>query len=148
MNKIIFTQIALVNLLFGMEDHISQLQWNQHVFGTWKMRKNHKPHSHSKFINHQKQCNRFSKRHIDIPKPKLDHTILIQELISLNNLRISGILSYREYHRSKGNILNKLYRCSIRKSPSKSLINLIVELDHNNGLNNREFIRIKNYLLK
>ena len=74
---------------------------------------------------------------------------MINQLYSLNEMRINGLITKNEYKRAKVNTMKKWNRCSIRNfdqiGNALQLLTTILETD---GLNEHEYNRLKISLLR
>ena len=74
---------------------------------------------------------------------------MIHHLYSLNEMRINGLITKKEYKRAKGNTMKKWKSCSIRKSNQiGNVLQLLTTVHETDGLNEREFVRLKISLLR
>jgi hypothetical protein len=74
---------------------------------------------------------------------------MINQLYSLNEMRINGLITKNEYKRAKVNTMKKWNRCSIRNldqiGNALQLLTTILETD---GLNEHKYNRLKISLLR
>ena len=74
---------------------------------------------------------------------------MIHHLYSLNEMRVKGLITNKEYKRAKGNTMKKWNRCSIRKSNQiGNALQLLTTIHETEGLNVHEYNRLKISLLR
>ena len=140
----------MITFLYGLPHPPSAtLQWNPNIFGNWTKVKKVHPHKYKIKSNNPIHCRLINQKQRRSFSPENRMTSKINQLYSLNEMRINGIITKREYKRAKGNTMKKWKSCSIRKSnQSGNVLQLLTTIHETDGLNEREFVRLKKSFLR
>ena len=138
----------MITFIYGLPHPPNNiLQWNPNIFGKWPKVKKVHPHKYkikskySLWIKNQKQRQSFS--------PENRMISMINQLYSLNEMRINGIITKKEYKRAKANTMKKWNRCSFQKSDQMgNALQLLTTIYETDGLNEHEYNRLKISLLR
>ena len=150
MLKFNITLFIMITFLYGLSHpQNTTLKWNQNIFGNWTKVKRGPPNKckimsikpiHCKLIN-QNQSRTFS--------PKTRIISMINQLYSLNEMRINGDITNIEYKRAKGNTIKKWNRRSSQKyDQTENALRLLTTIHETHGLNEHEYNRLKFSILK
>ena len=140
----------MITFLYGLpHPPNTTLQWNQNIFGNWTKVKKVHPHKYKIKSNKPIHCRLINQKQRRSFSPENRMTSKINQLYSLNEMRINGIITKREYKRAKGNTMKKWNRCSIRKSDQiGNVLQLLTTIHETEGLNDHEYNRLKISLLR
>ena len=123
----------------------NDLVWRSSIFRsprTIKLKSYNRPTSKVITVN---RCN-IKKRSVNYSNN--NHAYILQ-LNKLNEMRIKGVINNRDFKRKKGTIIKKWNRCYYDKNfEIDRALSLLEALYNQNGLNNREYSRIKKYILR
>ena len=150
MFKFSITIISILTFLFGNpHPPKTNLQWNPNIFGNWNKVKKVNTHQYKIRSNKAIFCGLKNQKQIRFFSPENKMKSMIQHLYSLNEMRINGLITKREYDRAKGHTIKKWKRCSIQKTNQiETPLHLLSLILKTNGLNEREYIRLKKSLLR
>ena len=125
------------------------LQWNKNIFGNRKGVHKIEKHSLNIKTNKNIHCRLKNQKQKRFYQPIHRMNSMIHHLFSLNEMRINGLITKREYSRAKSHTMKKWNWCSIQKpNHVGNSVHLLTAIHKNNGLNEREYIRLKKSLLK
>ncbi len=150
MLKFYITLFIMITFLYGLSHpQNTTLKWNQNIFGNWTKVKRGPPNKykirsikpiHCKLIN-QNQSRTFS--------PKTRIISMINQLYSLNEMRINGDITNIEYKRAKGNTIKKWNKRSSQKyDQTENALRLLTTIHETHGLNEHEYNRLIISILK
>ena len=140
----------MITFLYGLPHPPSAtLQWNPNIFGNWtKVKKVHQ-HKYKIKSNKNIHCGLKIQKQRRSLTPENRMISMINQLYSLNEMRINGLITKNEYKRAKVNTMKKWNRCSIRKSNQiGNALQLLTTIHETEGLNVHEYNRLKISLLR
>tara|TARA_Y100000031_G_C8168467_1_gene360540 strand:+ start:593 stop:1045 length:453 start_codon:yes stop_codon:yes gene_type:complete len=150
MFKFSITLFTILTLIRGIPNPPrTTLQWNQNIFGNWTKVNKVEKHSLNLISDKTIHCGLKNQKQKRFIQPTHRMKSMIQHLYSLNEMRINGLITNREYNRAKSHTLKKWNRCSTQKTNHVgNSVHLLTAIHKNNGLNEREYIRLKKSLLR
>ena len=143
MFKFNLTLLTIITFSYGItHPPRTTLQWNPNIFGNLKTVKKVSPHKNKIKLNQNIHCG--IKKQIRLFSLENSIKSMIHHLYSLNEMRVKGLITNKEYKRAKGNTMKKWKSCSIRKSNQiGNVLQLLTTVHETDGLNEREFVRLK-----
>ena len=150
MFKFNITLFIIITFLFGLPyPPNATVQWNQNIFGNWTKVKKVRPHKYKIKSNKTIHCRLINQKQRQSISPENRMISMINQLYSLYEMMINGIITMKEYKREKANTMNKWNKCSIRKSNQiGNTLQLLTTIHETDGLNEHEYNRLKISLLK
>ena len=145
MLKINFTLFIMITFLYGLSHPPNTtLKWNQNNFGNWTKVKKGPTNKNKIRSNKPIHCILINQKKRKTFSPEIRIISMINQLYSLNKMRINGIISNKEYKRAKGNTIEKWNKCSFRKhKQTGNALKLLTTIHETYGLNKHEYNRLK-----
>ena len=135
----------MITFLYGLpHPPNATLQWNPNIFGNWtKVKKVHQ-HKYKIKSNKNIHCVLINQKQRWSFSPENRMISMINQLYSLNEMRINGLITKKEYKRAKANTMEKWNRCSFQKSDQMgNALQLLTTIYETDGLNEHEYNRLK-----
>ena len=145
MFKFNITLFIMITFLYGLSHPPNpKLQWNPNIFGySKKIKKSHK-HKYKIKSNQNIHCVLIKQKRKRSSFSENRMISMINKLYSLNEMRVNGHITKREYKRAKGDLIKNWNRCSIRKSYQiGNALQLLTTMHKTEGLNKHEYNRLK-----
>ena len=150
MFKFNISLFIMITFLYGLpHPPNTTLQWNPNIFGKWPKVK--KVHTHKYKIKSNKNihCVLINQKQRRSFSPENRMISMINQLYSLNEMRINGLITKNEYKRAKVNTMKKWNRCSIQYFDQiRNALQLLTTILETDGLNDHEYNRLKISLLR
>ena len=150
MLKINITLFIMITFLYGLSHPPNTtLKWNRNIFGNWTKVKRGPPNKYKIRSNKPIHCRLINQKQRRTFSPETRTISMINQLYSLNKMRINGIITNKEYKRAKGNTIKKWNRCSFRKyDQTGNVMKLLTTIHETYGLNEHEYNRLKFSIIK
>ncbi len=135
----------MITFLYGLPNLPNvTLQWNPNIFGNWTKVKKFHPHKYKIKSNNPIHCRLINQKQRRSFSPENRMIWMINQLYSLNEMRIIGHITKKEYKRAKANTMKKWNRCSFQKSDQMgNALQLLTTIYETDGLNEHEYNRLK-----
>ena len=135
----------MITFLYGLpHPPNATLQWNPNIFGNWTKVKKVHPHKNKIKSNINIHCVLINQKQRRSFSPENRMISMINQLYSLNEMRINGIITKKEYKRAKANTMKIWNRCSFQKSDQMgNALQLLTTIYETDGLNEHEYNRLK-----
>ena len=148
MFKFNITLFIMITFLYGLPHPTNEtLQWNPNILGNWTKVKKVHLHKYKIKSNKNINCVLIKQKRSSFSENRM--ISMINKLYSLNEMRVNGHITKREYKRAKGDLIKNWNRCSIRKSYQiGNALQLLTTMHKTDGLNEHEYNRLKKSFLR
>ena len=150
MLKFNITLFIMITFLYGSSHpQNTTLKWNQIIFGNCTKVKSGHSNKYKFRSNKTIHCKLINQKQRRIFSTEIWIISMINQLFSLNEMRINGIITNKEYKRAKGKTIKKWNRPSFHKyDQTENALKLLTTIHKTYGFNKYEYNRLKSTISK